>query len=124
MSAHPTQAFDAIALQLVAALECYAEDTAQMIAGWPDMERYRGVSEQIEQIRMYASALPEARVHWVELLIAHSELVHLLWRVQYGDGGLGMQDTLVARLHHTDAVAALRQRCLRIGSRHARPPAH
>jgi hypothetical protein len=124
MSAHPANALDAIALQLVATLEGYAEDTAQMIAGWPDMERYRSVSQQIEQIRMYASALPEARVQWVELLIAHSELVHLLWRVQYAEGGLAMCDTLQVRLHHTDALTALRQRCLRIGSPRPRLDAH
>jgi hypothetical protein len=113
MSAHSTNVLDAIALQLVAALERYATDTAQMVANWPDFERYRSVSEQIEQIRMYASALPEARVQWVELLIAHSELVHLLWRVQYGSG-LTMVETVDVRVHHTDAVAALRNRCLRV----------
>jgi hypothetical protein len=94
-----------------------------MIAGWPDLERYRSVSGQIEQIRMYAAALPDARVQWVELLIAHAELVHLLWRVQYGETGLAMSDTLDARLHHTDAVAALRHRCQRLMARQARPEA-
>lgn len=124
MSAHPAKALDAISLQVVAALEVYAEDTAQMIAGWPDLERYRSVSEQIEQIRMFASALPEARAQWVELLIAHAELVHLMWRVQYGEAGLAMADTLEVRLHHTDAVAALRQRCLRFTRRQPRLGAH
>jgi hypothetical protein len=57
-------------------------------------------------------------VQWVELLIAHSELVHLLWRVQYGEGGLVIEDTLHVRLHHTDALAALRNRCLRVVHRH------
>lgn len=125
MSAPPTDALEAIALQMVAALEHYAADTAQMIAGWPDLERYRSVSDQIERIRMYASTLPEARVQWVELLIAHSELVHLLWRVQYGQLGMDMADTFDARVRHTDALAALRNRCQRIaaqaqGSRDAR----
>jgi hypothetical protein len=122
MSAHPTDALDAIALQLVGALERYATDTGQMVANWPDLERYRSVSEQIEQIRMYASALPEARVQWVELLIAHSELVHLLWRVQY-ETGLTMVETIDVRVHHADALAALRNRCLRVVAdprRHAR----
>jgi hypothetical protein len=113
MSAHPANALDAIALQLVMALERYAQDTGRMIASWPDLELYRSVSDQIETIRMYAAALPDARVQWVELLIAHSELVHLLWRVQYGQGK-AMADTLEARLHHTDALAAMRNRCLRV----------
>ena len=123
MSAHPTTVLDAIALQLVAALERYAADTAQMVSDWPDFERYRSVSEQIEQIRMYASSLPEARVQWVELLIAHSELVHLLWRVQYGSG-LTMAQTVDVRVHHTDAVAALRNRCLRAISVPRQPAGH
>ena len=123
MSAHPSNALDAIALQMVEALEVYARDTAWMISNWPDMDAYQSVSEQIETIRMYAAALPEARVQWAELLIAHSELVHRLWRVQYG-AGLGMPDTLEARLQHTDAVAAMRNRCLRLVSPPMSPGAH
>ena len=114
MSAHPTDALDAIALQLVAALECYAEDTAEMIARWPDMDLYCSVSDQVESIRMYASALPDARVQWVELLIAHSELVHRLWQVQYGQEGTATANIFDARVHHTDALVALRNRCLRV----------
>jgi hypothetical protein len=117
MSAVPSQALDAIALQLVTALERYAVDTGEMISNWPDLERYESVSTQIEQIRMYAAALSEARAPWVELLIAHSELVHLLWRVQYGEEHLSMDQTIGVRLHHTDAVAALRNRCMRIVAR-------
>ena len=124
MSAHPTDAIDAISLELVSALERYAEDTAQMIANWPDLDRYRDVSEQIERIRMYASALPTARVQWVKLLISHSELVHLMWRAQYGQGGVTMEQVLDVRIHHTDAIAALRNRCLRIMARARRREAH
>lgn len=113
MSAHPASALDAIALQLVAALERYAEDTGRMIASWPDLELYRSVSAQVEAIRMYAAALPDARVQWVELLIAHSELMHRLWQVQYGEG-TATADTLEARLNHTDALAAMRNRCIRV----------
>lgn len=114
MSANPTSALDVIALQLVGALGRYADDTAQMIGNWPDMELYRDVSDQVENIRMYASALPDARVQWVELLIAHSELVHLLWRMQYGERGMAMADTSDAQLHHTDAIAGLCNRCLQV----------
>jgi hypothetical protein len=117
MSAAPTEAFDAIALQLVGALEQYAGDTAAMILAWPDMDRYRDVSEQVEKIRMYSSALPDLRVQWVELLIAHSELVHLLWRAQYADDVHSRAEIARVREHHTDAVAALRNRCLRVVTR-------
>lgn len=101
-------------MQLVVSLDAYEADTARMVANWPDLDLYRSVSDQVEQIRMQASALPEARVQWVELLIAHAELVHLLWQAKYGDGKVSTEHTAKARGHHTDVVAALRNRSLRI----------
>lgn len=121
MSSLDEGAVEAIALQLIDALERYAMDTAQMVANWPDLERYRAISEQVDQIRLLASGLPEARVQWVELLIAHAELLQLLWRAHYGHGGVTMDDTLHARLHHADAIAALRISCLRMLPQPHRP---
>lgn len=116
MSASQAPALDAIALQLAAALEKYEADTAAMVAAWPDMELYRGVSEQVETIRMYSSALPAASVQWVELLIAHADLVHLLWQTQYANPGTtaGRAQLAARRDRHSDCVLALRNRCLRI----------
>jgi hypothetical protein len=112
MSASQAPALDAIALQLAAALDSYDRDAAAMVARWPDMDLYRGVSEQVERIRMYSAALPAAAVQWVELLIAHAELVHLLWQTQSGarpgDGALVAQ----RRERHSECVRALRLRCL------------
>jgi hypothetical protein len=113
MSAAPTEAYDAIALQLVAALEKYAGDTGVMVMSWPDMDRYRDVSDQVEKIRMYSAALPDLRVQWVELLIAHAELVHVLWRAQYADDAHSRDEICRVREHHSDAVAAMRSRCMR-----------
>jgi hypothetical protein len=117
MSAHQASALDAIAFQLAAALETYDEETAAMMAAWPDLERYRAVSEQIERIRLFSSALPDVRVQWVELLIAHAELIHFLWREQYGDGQAAREQIASVREHHSDAIAALRARCLRLVAR-------
>jgi hypothetical protein len=114
MSAADELSLDSIALQLAAALDTYDRDASAMIAGWPDLERYRGVSDQIERIRLYCSGIPEAAVQWVELLIAHAELVHFLWRVQYGQGGGTAGDLASVRQHHAECVKALRSRCLRI----------
>lgn len=114
MSAAESHALDAVALQLVSALDRYGQDTAALIAHWPDLERYRGVSDQVETIRMYSSALPPVQVQWVELLIAHAELVHVLWRGQYGgEPGAGEQLAAV-RDRHADCLAALRARCVRV----------
>jgi hypothetical protein len=117
MSAIQSNALDAIAFQLAAALEQYDSDTAAMIESWPDLDRYRSVSDQIEKIRMYSSALPELRVQWVELLIAHAELVHFLWRVQHGDRQAAREQIGSVRDHHADAVVALRNRCIRLMAR-------
>jgi hypothetical protein len=115
MSASQAHALDAIAFQLVAALDAYDRDTERMIKAWPEPELYRKVSVQVDEIRMYSSALPQLRVQWVEVLIAHAELVHCLWRAQ--SGGLPGDDARAkiagVREHHAAAVAALRHRCVR-----------
>ena len=124
MSAPKAIDFDAIAQHLVAALDQYEQDLAAMIAHWPDLERYRAASEQVEKIRIYSSALPQARVQWVELLIAHAELVHFLWRVQYGNEHAAEADMARVREHHAACAAALRNRCLRIAARPPSPHSH
>jgi hypothetical protein len=113
MSAAQSHALDAIGYQLVAALEQYEADVTSMIQTWPDLDRYREVSEQVEKIRLYSSSLPDLRVQWVELLIAHSELVHFLWKAQYGRDGGARELIGPVREHHGDAVSALRDRCVR-----------
>ena len=114
MSASEGRALDAIAFQLLAALEEYDQDTARMIVAWPDLELYRSVSEQIEKIRLYSSSMPEATVQSLELLIAHAELVHLLWRTEYGGEKKSPEAVIVVRDHHADCVTALRNRCVRV----------
>ena len=120
MSASAAPALDAIAFQLAAELEKYDQDTDKLIRTWPDMDLYRELSAQIDRIRMYSSALAEARVQWVELLITHSELVHCLWRAEYGQPAPDAREQLAqVRERHADCVAALRNRCLRLISRAA-----
>jgi hypothetical protein len=115
MSASASAAVDAVAFQLSAALEKYGHDAEKLIRDWPDMDLYREVSTQIDGLRMYSSALPHARVQWVELLIAHAELVHGLWRCEYGAPASGQREQLAQlRERHADCVAALRSRCLRV----------
>jgi hypothetical protein len=117
MSALQRNALDAISLQMVEALEHYDEDTARMIEAWPDLELYRMVSDGIEAIRAYSGNVPEVRVQWVELLIAHAELVHFLWRTQYGDRGGAREQIGAVRQHHARCIAALRSRGIWAASR-------
>ena len=88
-------------------------DTARMIEGWPDLDLYRDVSAQVDRIRLYSSSLQTARVQWVELLIAHAELVHVLWRGQYGGGQVEAGKLQAVRDHHANCIVALRESCLR-----------
>jgi hypothetical protein len=117
MSALQKNALDAVALQMAVALEQYDKDTASMIEAWPDLDLYRAVSAGIETIRTYSGDLPEVRVQWVELLIAHAELVHFLWRTQYGDRAGALDQIASVREHHARCIAALRARAVGAASR-------
>ena len=119
MSASHLAALPAIAGQLVAALKDYDDDVGRMVDAWPDMGHYQDISGQIEQIRMYCSALDETRVQWVELLIIHAELTHVLWRSQYGGDRATPAQVLSVRERHADCVLALRNRCARVVARAA-----
>jgi hypothetical protein len=114
MTVSEFQAFHAIALQMAAALDTYERDTQAMIAAWPDFDRYRTVSEEVDRLRMFSSGLPATSVQWAELLIAHAELVHYLWRNCYGSGGGSTEAFERVRDHHADCIAALRSRCVRV----------
>jgi hypothetical protein len=117
MSASHAPALDAIAMQLVVALDRYEHDVGRMVDTWLDMDLYRDVSAQIEQIRMYCAALPQLSVHWVELLIAHAELVHSLWRLRFLEDAGDRARLAMVRERHSGSIAVLRSRCLRLLSR-------
>ena len=114
MSAHHAPALDAIALQLVAALDRYEPDVARMADAWLDMELYGSVSAQIDEIRMFCAALPQLSVSWVELLIAHAALVHSLWRQRFGEAPADESVLAEVRARHAHCVQSLRRRCLRL----------
>jgi hypothetical protein len=80
MSASAHRALDAVAFQLVATVERYESHVDQLITSWLDMDAYRTVSSEIDEIQLYSSSLPQLAVQAVALLIAHSELVFALWR--------------------------------------------
>ena len=92
-----------------------------MIAAWPDLDLYAVASAQIERIRLYSAPLAELRVQWVELLIAHAELIHHLWRSQYGLREDAEEDFAALRERHAEAVAGMRRRCQRLLGARGRP---
>lgn len=117
MSASHAPALNAIALQLVVALEEYDRDAALMVDTWLDMDLYHKVSEEVEDIRRASAALPHLSVHWVEFLIAHAELVHALWRLRFEDEPAEQGRLGLARGRHAHCVALLKDRCQRAALR-------
>lgn len=118
MSASPAPALDAIAFQLAAALDRYEQDVEAMVASWLDMELYGRVSEEVEEIRTFSAALmPQVSIHWVELLIAHAELVHSLWRLRFREDSADGERLREIRSRHDACVASLRVRCVRLLTR-------
>ena len=117
MSASHAPELDAITLQLAAALEDYEQHVSAMVDAWLDMDLYRHVSDEIEEIRMLSAALPQLSVHWVELLITHAELVHSLWRLRFQEDEGDRARLGEVRARHADCIASLRARCLRLLAR-------
>ena len=117
MSASHAPELDAITFQLAAALETYEQHVTAMVDTWLDMDLYRQVSDEIEEIRMLSAALPQLSVHWVELLITHAELVHSLWRLRFQEDEADRARLGEVRTRHADCIASLRTRCLRLLAR-------
>jgi hypothetical protein len=114
MSASHAPTLDAIALQLAAALDQYEREVASMIETWLDMELYGTVSERVEEIRMYSADLPQLSVQWVELLIAHAELVHTLWRLRFREDPQDRLHYEEVRARHAGCLDSMRRRCHRL----------
>ena len=114
MSAFYTSAQDAITFQLADALETYGADMDRLVDTWLDMELYRQVSDEIEEIRLLAASASTLGVPWVELLISHAELIHCLWRNKFAAGDPRLNEL---RVRHAEAVATLRRHCLRLLTR-------
>jgi hypothetical protein len=112
MSASQAHALSAIAFQLAATLERYEDEVEGMLLCPLDADQYRRVSAHIDEMRLYASALPEVSVAWVEVLIRHFELTHHLWRVQQARGGREDQARLLDGL--TQSVRRLSRKCAQL----------
>ena len=85
-----------------------------MVDRWLDMDLYHRVSDEVEEIRGYAAALPQLSVPWVELLIAHAELVHSLWRLRFQHDDADRSMLQEVRQRHYGCILSLRARCLQL----------
>ncbi|MCC2675562.1 MAG: hypothetical protein K0R58_2509 [Ramlibacter sp.] len=113
MSAPDHHTREAIALQLIAALECYEDDVTVLCRDWLDMEQYQSVSQQVDDLRMVASGLPQLSVLWVTVLISHAELIHALWKGRrLQDGDTASIEQLLRE--HVEAVRSLHSAASRL----------
>jgi hypothetical protein len=112
MSASQAHALSAIAFQLAATLETYESEVEKMLEAPTEADQYRRVSKHIDDMRLYASALPQVSVAWVEVLIRHFELTHHLWRVHQPDGAGEELEKL--RVQLSQAVQRLSRKCAQL----------
>jgi hypothetical protein len=116
MSISQGPALSAIAFQFAAALQAYEADVDRMLAATGDLELYQKVSGRMDEMRLYASSLPQVSVPWVEVLIRHFELTHTLWRIQgRPDAGDELEQV---RALHAEAVRTLIRRVVQIVPHH------
>ncbi|HYE38527.1 MAG TPA: hypothetical protein VEB23_01265, partial [Ramlibacter sp.] len=96
-----------------ATLETYQADVDLLVGRGFDPEIYRRVSAHIDQMRMYAAALPVLSVAWVEVMIRHFELTHGMWRQQKQPEGSADE---LSRLHASldEAVGRLSAKCVQL----------
>lgn len=121
MSGSDSQAIEATARHLMAALEEYERDARALVESWLDMDLYALVSAEIDDLKLCCSSLPNLSVPWVSLLISHAELVHCLWRSsQPLPPGPGEVERRLAE--HLECVRWLHARAERIASRVAADP--
>lgn len=112
MSASQAPALSAIAFQLAATLDAYEQDVAALVRAPLDTEAYHRVSRHMDQMRMYAAALPLVSVAWVEVMIRHFELTHGIWRMH--KDGADAADLRALHGQLREAVRGLARKCVQL----------
>jgi hypothetical protein len=112
MSASQAPALSAIAFQFAAALQAYEEDLERLLQSRFDPEVYQRTSVRMDEMRMYAAAIPTVSGPWVEVLIRHFEFTHALFRIHQQRADESDLPRLHEQLRH--AIERLSQRCLQL----------
>jgi hypothetical protein len=117
MAESECQATQAAATEVEAALDVYERHVRRLVLTWLDMDLYRTVSAEIDDLRSCCTALPELSTAWVALLISHADLVHCLWRSSQ-PGERVSREELQRRLdEHLDCIQALGDRSHQLAQR-------
>jgi hypothetical protein len=116
MSISQGLALAAVAAQLAEALAAYDAETTALLANDRDLDSYSRVSARMDQLRLYANAMPQLGSAWAELLIRHFELTHGLWRAHRDPA---LRGALVdIRANHVAAIQVLQRRLIQSVPRH------
>jgi hypothetical protein len=120
MSASHLPAVRATAMQAAVALARYERHVRRLSATWLNMELYRTVSDEADEIRSLCANLPQMSGPHAELLISHAELIHALWR-RGDDSTLPAEEVTCRLAEHLLCIDALARSCLRTAERPFRP---
>lgn len=101
-----------MAFQLAALVERYDTHVDHLVHQWLDMDCYREVSAEIDEIQLYSSSLPQVAVQAVALLIAHSALIFSLWRNR--SSATQSPELQACLRRHRESVEQLHRSCLRL----------
>ena len=117
---HATHAplLTAVAFQLSAALERYQMHVDSLKDPWSQRRQYDLVREAFDEVRMLKGALPELSVMMVEVSICHVELMKALWLAGSSCESHDTGALQELRDRHGALLTAMRERCLRVFSRH------
>jgi hypothetical protein len=101
----------AATFQLLALLDRYEQDTAELIDTCSP-ELYVRWGNDFEEMRLIALSVLDLHVPWLHVLISRAELVHAMWQLSAGRPCPRPLPELAAP--HQDAITALRNRALRL----------
>lgn len=126
MSASHLPAMRATALHAAAALARYERHVRRLTATWLDMDLYQTVSNEIDEIKVYCTTLPQLSRGWTDLLVSHAELIHALWSGAELEEDPTLPDERTNRLRqHLDCIDSLARDCLHVAELYgSRLPRH
>jgi hypothetical protein len=110
VTASQALALDAVAFQLLAALDRYEVSIDEMLLAWPDLGGYNVASAGIDEVQRYCSSLPRLSVGFVSLLIARAEMIQCLFAHDPADP----EKVAACARSHAAALAGLRDKCKRL----------
>jgi hypothetical protein len=116
MSASHVPAARATAIHIAAALARYERHVRRLAATWLDMDLYRTVSKEIDEIRRACRLLPGLALPCTELLVSHAELIHALWREGQSACNESCEDSTNMLQEHLACIDLLARRCLDLAS--------